>query len=161
MSHLRIVAFFPLILFLLRGTALAQDTWKAWLDEGVGAFKQAHYAEAAAAFQKSVNLNPSAVEPRLYLASAWMNQYIPGADSPENLQAANNAERGFLAVLDLEPRNVSALESLASLKYLQAQATQVVEDKLKPLDEARGWYLRLLKADPGKKEAHYSLGVIA
>jgi TonB family protein len=90
-----------------------------------------------------------------------MNQYIPGEDSPENFQAANNAERGFLAVLDLEPRNVSALESLASLKYLQAQATQVLEEKLKPLDEARGWYLRLLEADPGKKEAHYSLGVIA
>lgn len=157
MSHLRIVAFF----FLILGTALAQDTWNAWLNEGIGAFKKACYAEAAAAFQKSVDLNPSAVEPRLYLASSWMNQYIPGADSPENFQAANNAERGFLAVLDLEPRNESALESLASLKYFQSQGAQVLEEKLKLLAEARGWYLRLLEANPGKKEAHYSLGVIA
>jgi TonB family protein len=155
-SHLRIVAF-----FLILGSALAQDTWNAWLKEGVDAFKSGHYSDAVAAFQKSVDLNPSAVEPRLYLASAWMNQYIPGATSPENLQAANNAERGFLAVLDLDPRNVTALESLASLKYLESQAAQVLEDKLKPLDEARGWYLKVVEADPGKKEAHYSLGVIA
>jgi TonB family protein len=154
-SHLRLTAF-----FLILGSALAQDTWNAWLDEGVRAFKSGHYSDAAAAFQKSVDLNPSAVAPRLYLATAWMNQYIPGARSPENLQAASNAERGFLAVLDLDPKNVTALESLASLKYLESQAAQVLEDKLKPLDEARGWYLKVVEADPGKKEAHYSLGVI-
>jgi len=154
-SHLRLTAF-----FLILGSALAQDTWNDWLNEGVRAFKSGHYGEAAAAFQRSVDLNPSAVEPRLYLASAWMNQYIPGARSPENLQFASNAERGFLAVLDLDPRNITALESLASLKYLESQGTQVLEDKLKPLDEARGWYLKVVEADPGKKEAHYSLGVI-
>ena len=155
MSHLRLTAF-----FLILGSALAQDTWNDWLNEGVRAFKSGHYGEAAAAFQRSVDLNPSAVEPRLYLAYAWMNQYIPGARSPENLQFASNAERGFLAVLDLDPRNITALESLASLKYLESQGTQVLEDKLKPLDEARGWYLKVVEADPGKKEAHYSLGVI-
>lgn len=155
MSHLRLTAF-----FLILGSALAQDTWNDWLNEGVRAFKGARYVEATAAFQKSVDLNPSAFEPRLYLASAWMNQYIPGARSPENLQVASNAERGFLAVLDLDPRNITALESLASLKYLESQGTQVLEDKLKPLDEARGWYLKVVEADPGKKEAHYSLGVI-
>lgn len=156
MSHLRIVAF-----FLILGSALAQDTWKTWLDEGVRAFKSGHYVEATAAFQKSVDLNPLAVPPRLYLASAWMSQYIPGATSPENLQTASNAERGFLATLDLDPKNVTALESLASLKYLQSQGVQVLEDKLNRLDEARGWYLKLSDVDPGKKEAHYALGVIA
>jgi TonB family protein len=154
-SHLRLIAF-----FLILGSALAQDTWNDWLNEGVRSFKSGRYVEATAAFQKSVDLNPSAVEPRLYLASAWMNQYIPGATSPENLQVASNAERGFLAVLDLDPRNVTALESLASLKYLESQGAQVLEDKLKHLDEARGWYLKVVEADPGKKEAHYSLGVI-
>jgi TonB family protein len=155
-SHLRLTAF-----FLILGSALAQDTWNAWLQEGVNAFKGGRYRDAVAAFQKSVDLNPSAVTPRLYLATAWMNQYIPGATSPENLQAASNAEREFLATLDLEPRNVAALESLASFKYLESQGAQVLEDKLKLLDDARGWYLKLIEADPGRKEAHYSLGVIA
>ena len=156
MSHLRIVAF-----FLILGSAVAQDTWNAWLQEGLNAFKGGRYSDAVAAFQESVDLNPSAVEPHLYLASAWMNQYIPGATSSENLQVAVNAERGLLSVLDLDPRNVTALESLASLKYLESQGTQELEEKLKRLDEARGWYRELLEADPGKKEAHYSLGVIA
>ena len=146
--------------FLIVGSALAQDTWKTWLNEGVRAFKSAHYSDAAVAVQKSVDINPSAVEPRLYLASAWMNQYIPGATMPENLETASNAERGFLVVLDLDPKNVTALDSLASLKYLESQGTQVLEDKLKLLDEARGWYLRLLEVDPAKQTAHYTLGVI-
>ncbi len=156
MSHLRIVVF-----FLILGSALGQDTWNAWLQEGVNAFKGGRYRDAAAAFQKSVDLNPSAVEPRLYLATAWMNQYIPGADSPGNLESASNAERGFLAVLDLDAKNVTALESLASLKYLEAQGTQTDADKSKRLDETRVWYLKVLEVDPRKKEAHYSLGVIA
>ncbi len=156
MSHLRIASFF----FLL-GSALAQDTWKTWLNEGVRAFQSAHYREAVVAFQKSVDLSPTAVEPRLYLASSWMSQYIPGATSPENIEVAGNAERGFLAVLDLDPKNVPALESLATLKYLEAQGTPVPSEKLSQLDEARLWYLRVLEADPTRKEAHYSLGVIA
>jgi TonB family protein len=147
--------------FLILGSALAQDTWNDWLNEGVRAFKSGHYGEAAAAFQRSVDLNPSAVEPRLYLASAWMNQYIPGASSPENLQAASNAERALLAALDLDSRKLTALESLASLKYLESQDVQSEADKSKLLDEARGWYLKVVEAAPGKKEAHYSLGVIA
>jgi TonB family protein len=147
--------------FLILGSALAQDTGNAWLRQGVNAFKGGRYSDAVAAFQKSVDLNPSAVTPRLYLATVWKSQYIPGATSPENLQAASNAERGFLAVLDLDPRNVTALDSLASLKYLESQGAQALEDKLNLLNDARGYYLRVLEADPGKKEAHYSLGVIA
>lgn len=161
MSLLRTIAFFPIACCLVLGPALAQGTWTAWLNEGIQAFKDGRYVEAAAAFQKSVDLNPSAVSSRLYLATAWMNQYIPGATSPENLQAANNAEREFLAALDLDSKNMPAFESLASLKYLESQSTQVPADKLKRLDEARGWYLKVVKANPGKKEAHYSLGVIA
>ncbi len=156
MSHLRIASF-----FLILGSALAQDTWKTWLDEGIRAFKNGRYVEAAAAFQKSVDLNPSALEPRLYLATAWMSQYIPGATSPENLQAARFAERTFVATLELDPRNVVALKSLGSLKYLESQGAQDLEEKSKLLDEARGWYLKVVEADPGWKEAHYSLGVIA
>lgn len=156
MSHLR-----TLSLFLILGSAVAQDTSNAWMNEGVRAFKAARYSDAVVAFQKSIDLNPSAVEPRLYLATSYMNQYIPGANSPENLQAAGNAERGFLGVLDLDPKSMTALESLASLKYLESNGTQSEADKLKLLEEARAWYLRVLEADPTRQQAHYSLGVIA
>ena len=67
-----------------------------------------------------------------------MNQYIPGASSPGNLQAAGNAERASLATFDLDPENVTALESLASLKYLESTGARSEGEKLKLLDEARG-----------------------
>lgn|GEM_PF-246327 len=156
MSHLRAGVF-----FLILGAALAQDTSNAWLTKGIHEFQNAHYSAAVAAFQKSATLDPRAVHPRLYLANAWMSQYIPGATSPENVEAANNAEHAFLAALELDPQNVMALDGLASLKYMEAQGAQVPEEKLKLLGEARGWYLKVVEADPARKEAHYSLGVIA
>lgn len=155
MNHLRSAAC-----FLFLGAALAQDTGNSWLDQGIRDFKNGHYREAEEAFQKSVDLNPSAVQPRLYLGSARMNQYIPGATSSENLQTASNAERSFLTVLDLDPKNVTALDSLASLAYFQSMGAQSEAEKFRLLEAARGWYLRVVEVDPAKKEAHYSLGVI-
>lgn len=146
--------------FLFLGVILAQDTWSSWLNQGIRAFNNGQYCEAGIAFQKSVDLNRSAVEPRLYLGSAWMRQYIPGAASPENLEIASNAERAFLEVLNLEPKNVPALDALASLAYLQSMGTQSEEEKLKLLEAARGWYLKVVDVEPARKDAHYALGVI-
>ena len=64
-SHLRTIS-----LFLILGSALTQETWDEWLNEGVRAFKNGRYSEATAAFRKSLELSPSAVEPRLYFATA-------------------------------------------------------------------------------------------
>ena len=53
-----------------------------------------------------------------------------------------------------------ALAYLASLSYNQAGALQG-EEKVKKLDEARDWNMKLIEADPKNKEAYYSIGVIA
>jgi tetratricopeptide (TPR) repeat protein len=107
-----------------------------------------------------VQLDPSFSTARLYLATAYMNQYIPGADSPENNQMAQAALEEFLRVLENDPKDKVALASLASLNYQQAAGIPKLEDKLKKLDEARGWYEKLAEVDPQNKEAYYSLGVI-
>ena len=54
------------------------------LNTGVQAFKNAQYAEAVENFKKAVDLDPNFPPARLYLATAYMQQYIPGAESPEN-----------------------------------------------------------------------------
>jgi tetratricopeptide (TPR) repeat protein len=131
------------------------------LNKGVTAFKNAKYADAAEFFTRAVELDPDFPTARLYLATAYMSQYIPGADSPENVAHANNAETHFRKVLDTEPKNATAIESIASLYYMQAQGSQKLEDKLKRLDTAAEWYKRLTEVEPGRKEAWYSLGVIA
>ena len=131
------------------------------LNKGVAAFKNAKYPDAVEYFGKAVELDPSFGTARLYLASAYMNQYIPGAESPENLAMAKNAMDNFQKVLDADPKNATAVESIASLYYLESQGTSKLEDKLDRLENARVWYQKLTEVDPSKKEAFYSLGVIA
>ena len=130
------------------------------LNKGVQAFKSAKYNQAVEHFEEAVNLDPSFSTARLYLATAYMSQYIPGAESEENTRNAKAAEEGFLKVLEQDPKDVIAITSLASLHYNQAQGNQPLDQKIRKLEEARKWYERLAEVDPNNKEAFYSLGVI-
>lgn len=131
------------------------------LNRGVNQFKNAKYTEAVDHFKKAVDYDPSFSTARLYLATAYMSQYIPGADSPDNLQNAKAAKDNFMKVLEQDPSSTVAIMSLASLSYNQASGLQNLDDKLKKLDEAKEWYKKLVEVDPKNKEGHYSLGVIA
>jgi tetratricopeptide (TPR) repeat protein len=130
------------------------------LNHGVQAYKGAHYSEAVDFFKTAVQLDPENTMPRLYLATAYMSQYIPGATSPENVQLADQAKAEFAKVLEKSPTDSTALASLASLAYQQAQSMPDLDQKLKKLDEAKEWYLKLVAADPQNKEGYYSLAVI-
>jgi tetratricopeptide (TPR) repeat protein len=130
------------------------------LNHGVQAFKGAHYSEAVEYFKNAVQLDPDNTMPRLYLATAYMSQWIPGAVSPENLQMANQAKSEFQKVLDKSPSDTTALASLASLSYQEALGMPDLDSKLKKLDDAKEWYLKLIAADPQNKEGFYSLAVI-
>jgi TonB family protein len=135
--------------FVVSVVSLAQDS-QSWLNRGVQAFKSAQYAEAVTAFQRAVEQQPSNPTAHLYLGTALMQQFIPGAVSPQNIEMARRAESEFRQVLSIEPGNRVALASLASLHLNQRH-----------WDDARAAYQQLLLTDPGNKEAHYSLGFIA
>ena len=143
---------FTAALLLAVSPLLAQDPIDArgWLNRGVQEFKAANYREAVAAFQRAVQADPSFVTAQLYLGTAWMQQYIPGAESPENQAAAVAANQAFLKVLDMDPGNKVAMEYLGSLNLNQ-----------KKWDEAQAWYEKLVAADPGNATAWYSMGFIA
>src|SRR5918998_6606161 len=74
------------------------------LNKGVQAFKSAKYSQAVDHFKEAVRLDPEFPTARLYLATAYMSQYIPGAVSPENQQNADAAEREFLKVLEKDDK---------------------------------------------------------
>jgi tetratricopeptide (TPR) repeat protein len=131
------------------------------LNKGVAAFKNARYADAVGFFNRAIELDPNYPVARLYLATAYMSQYIPGAESPENLNFAKSAEENFRKVLEAEPKNATAIESIASLYFMRQQGSQRLEDKLQLLDSAAEWYRKLTDVEPTRKEAWYSLGVIA
>src|SRR6266478_5112232 len=120
------------------------------LNKGVQAFKSAQYGEAVESFKKAVEMDPEFPTARLYLATAYMQQYIPGAESPENKQMAQAAHDQFMKVLEQSPSDKVALASIASL-YLNQ----------KKFDEAQKWYEKLIAVDPQNKDAYYSLGWIA
>lgn len=131
------------------------------LNRGVQAYRSARYADAVEYFKQAVELDPTFSTARLYLATAYMSQYIPGAESPENLQMAKAAFENFQKVLEQSPNDKIAIQSIATLFYQQAGGQTNQEQRLKKLAEAKEWYQKLAQVDPNNKDAWYSLGVIA
>ena len=131
------------------------------LNQGVNAFKNAKFADAVNHFKTAVELDPSLSSARLYLATAYRSQYIPGAESDENRDFAKRAMEEFTKVYEQEPTNKLALQSIASLHFDEAQGFPALEDKFRKLDEAKNWHEKILKVDPSAKESLYTIGVIA
>jgi Tfp pilus assembly protein PilF len=99
----------------LVGSGCKQLKSRDQINQGVTAFKGAQYPEAVEHFKQAVDLDPGFVTARLYLATAYMQQYIPGAESPENTQMAKAAMDQFNTVLETDPKNSVAIASIASL----------------------------------------------
>jgi tetratricopeptide (TPR) repeat protein len=153
-----------LIAFALGTCILAEQmsvAGREHLNRGIAFFKQTKYEQAVAEFTAAVHLDPESATAHLYLATAEMSQYIPGADAPENRERFRAASDGFVKVLERDPQNEVAMMSLASLHYNDAQGTRDPKEKLEKLAEASRWYAKLVEAKPENKEAWYSLGVIA
>lgn len=131
------------------------------LNRGVNAFKNAKYADAVDAFKQAVDYDPEFHVARLYLATAYRSQYIPGAESEENKQLAKRAMEEFQKVYAADPKSKLAIQSIASLHYDEAQGLTALDDKFRKLDEAGEWHKKLLAVDPTAKESYYTLGVIA
>lgn len=161
-SHARLLITASLTLGLL-AFASGCEKLKARdaLNKGVQAYKATKYDEAAQKFTEALSYDPTFEVARLYLATSYMSQWIPGADSPENKALAQKAEAEFMKVLETNPKDKLAIESIASMRYNQANAFTSLEDKLKVMDDAKTWYAKLIEVAPDNSKAYYSLGVIA
>jgi len=119
------------------------------LNKGVTAYKNTKYEEAIERFKNAVALDDSLLNARLYLATAYAQQYIPGADTPDNVKMAEQAINEFKNVLQKDPQNITSLKGIASLYF-----------QMKKFDEAKEYNRKVLQADPNDPEAYYSIGVI-
>jgi tetratricopeptide (TPR) repeat protein len=119
------------------------------LNKGVAAYKNAKYEQAIDHFKRAVDLDNSLQNAKLYLATAYAQQYIPGVDSPDNLQNATAAIEQYKAVLEQDPKNVNSIKGIAYL-YLQ----------MKKFEDAKDYYRKAIALDPNDPEAYYSVGVI-
>ena len=147
-----------LLLFLLGCSSLPAQTVQEWIQQGTEAYKAAQFDEAIDSFRQAVAADPQSVKAHLYLATAYLADLYTTAQSDED--KSRKAQQEFARVLELDPKNVHALSSLATLGSQRADAAAPA-DKPRLLDESRQWCLRLLEVNPDSKEAHYTLGVIA
>jgi tetratricopeptide (TPR) repeat protein len=147
---LTILAVFAALVMVFTLTGCEKLKARDHLNKGVQSFKNAKYQDAIEHFKEAVKLDPTLTTSRLYLATAYMSQYIPGADSPDNNAMAQEADKQFHQVLDQDPKNEVAIASIAMLLFQQ-----------KKMDEAEQWNKKLISLNPQNKEAQYTLGVIA
>jgi tetratricopeptide (TPR) repeat protein len=119
------------------------------LNQGVNAFKSGNYSEAADRFKTAIALDPTFEVARLYLATAYVQQYIPGTETPENKKFALAAMNEFNTVLKEDPKNLLATQSMASLYYGMNDRANAEE-----------WNKKVIALDPKNKEAYYTLGVL-
>ena len=79
-----------------------------------------------------------------------MQQYVPDQQSQQNRAVAENALREFNRVLQLDPSNIVAVQSLATLDL-----------NMKQWDEAQQYFEKLAVMNPSSSDANYSMGFIA
>ncbi len=136
-------------LVLLLGTGCSKLKARDHLNKGVQAYKNNKYELAIDHFQQAVTLDPSLINARLYLATAYAQQYIPGADTPDNNRMAEQAIDQYGQVLQADPKNINSVKGIAYL-YLQ----------MKKFDKAKEFYKKASELDPNDPEPYYSVAVI-
>ena len=122
------------------------------LNKGVKAYKDNHYERAIDHFQNAVRLDPALINARMYLATAYVSQYIPGVEDSENVRTANQAIQEYQRVIDMNPSREQKVNSAKGIAYLNLQ--------MKKWDEAKKYYRMASDLDPNDAEPYYSVGVI-
>ena len=140
------------LLVCLAVAGMAQDEAKAsasnQVDEGVQAFRQAHYDEAIAHFEQAVAFDPDLVVARMYLAATYLQVFEPGVDTPENVVLATRALEQYSEVLRSNPSDVESLKGLAYLKL-----------QLNEFDGAKEAYAKAIGLNPADPELLYAAAV--
>ena len=124
-----------------------------YLNKGVKAFTDQKYDAAAQFFQKTIELDPDFEVARMYLATAYTSQFVPGSTDPKSDEMANKAIETFKEVVDKakDPTkpNLNAMLSIASLYY-----------QMKRYPESKEWCNKVLGVDPKNAEAYYRVAVM-
>jgi len=173
-SLLRIVCFTAALCvgrgFIMRAQAPQtpqQTEARDLLNQGVQAFKNGRSDDAARLFEQAKNLDPNLLNARLYLATAYASQYIPGAPSEENHAYGQHAVEEFRAVLQLDPQNLSAIDGIGAILFQMAatprpnsQTTQSVFFDQDLARESKSFHEKHLQLKPQDPEPYYWIGVI-
>jgi tetratricopeptide (TPR) repeat protein len=119
------------------------------LNKGVAAYKGGQFDQAIEYFKEAKLLDPLLLNARLYLATAYASQYIPGAPSEENVRKGEQAIAEFQEVLKMDSQNLSAIDGIGSILY-----------NMKKLEESKQYHKQHIELKPDDPEPYYWMGVI-
>lgn len=136
---------------LLAAVALGCNKLKArdQLNKGVASFRNAQFQQAINHFQNAVELDPTLLNARLYLATAYFQLYVPSGDSEDNIKIGKQAIAAYEDVLHRDPSNTNAIASIAQIYY-----------NMKEFDKAKEYQRRRIQIEPNNPEPYYWIGVI-
>jgi tetratricopeptide (TPR) repeat protein len=126
------------------------------LNKGVVAFKNGQYDQAVDYFQKATEADPDLTTARLYLATAYATQYIPGAPSDQNKKVGEQAVAVFKQVLDKDPKNLSAIDGIGSILFQMAGTPYTPA----MFEESKKYHNMHIDIKPEDPEPYYWIGVI-
>jgi tetratricopeptide (TPR) repeat protein len=126
------------------------------LNKGVASFKAGQYDSAVEDFKQAKDLDPDLMNARLYLATAYASQYIPGAPSQQNTRLGEQAVAEFKEILEKDPKNLSAIDGIGSILFQMAGTPF----DAKKFEESKVYHQKHIELKPDDPEPHYWIGVI-
>jgi tetratricopeptide (TPR) repeat protein len=138
-----------LAMLALASTSCAKLQARDNLNKGVRAFREAKYEEAVNYFKQATKLDPGYLDAEVYLGMAYLQQFIPNAESEESQKNADLAIETFNGILSREPNNVSAIAGLA---YMYQNLVQ--------LQKAREYYKKNAELAPTDPVPLYAVGSV-
>ena len=151
-KHIRLLTLVAAALALFSSVGCSKLRARDQLNKGVTAYKNAKYEEAIEHFQQSVALDPTLINAKMYLATAFAQQYIPGVEDADNLKMADQAIEQYKRVLDMNAARDQKVNSAKGIAYLYLN--------MKKFDDAKKYYRMAADMDPNDPEPYYSVGVI-
>ena len=153
---LRAFAWTALLLLVVGVSGCNKLKARDLLNKGVAAFKNGQYDAAIEFFKQAKDLDPSLMNARLYLATAYASQYIPGAPSEANTRLGNQAVNEFKDVLSIAPQNLSAIDGIGSIVFQMAGTPY----DPKKFEESKSYHQKHIDLKPQDPEPYYWIGVI-
>ena len=155
-SFRRAAALLALVVFAAGFSGCDKLKARDLLNKGVGAFKNGQYDAAVEDFKQAKDLDPSLLNARLYLATAYASQYIPGAPSEQNKNIGKQAIAEFKEILQTDPDNLSAIDGIGSILFQMAGTP--FDPKL--FEESKSYQQKHIQQKPEDPEPYYWIGVI-
>ncbi len=151
------VAGFLLLLVVVAGASgCAKLKARDLLNKGVASFRAGQYDASIEDFKQARDLDPDLLNARLYLATAYATEYVPGAPSDDNVRTGQQAITEFQDVLSHDENNLTAIDGLGSIIY-QMAGTPFTPSQF---EESKKYHMKHISLAPNDPEPYYWVGVV-